>query len=96
MPRPPIKRRRKVKKKVISEEEFAATADQYETVEAGAAVKLPQTAGEPDAEAPGDATADAKELAGMIKLPSGTVAKAATEPAVDSEGELTWPSRPHA
>src|SRR5580700_628750 len=48
--RPPVKRRRKVKKKVISEEELAATADQYEMVEAGAAVKLPPTAGEADAE----------------------------------------------
>jgi sec-independent protein translocase protein TatB len=76
--RPPIKRRRKVKKKVISEEELAATADQYETVEVGAAVKLPPTAGEAET-APSDAAADAKELAGMIKPPSGTVAKAVAE-----------------
>jgi sec-independent protein translocase protein TatB len=76
--RPPMKRRRKVKKKVISEEELAATADQYETVEVGEAVKLPNSAGEADAAAPSDATADAKELAAMIKAPTGTVAKAAT------------------
>jgi sec-independent protein translocase protein TatB len=78
--RPPMKRRRKVKKKVISEEELAATADQYEMVEAGAAVKLPPTAGEADAETASDAAAvEAKELAGMIKAPAGTVAKTATE-----------------
>jgi sec-independent protein translocase protein TatB len=87
-PRPPMKRRRKVKKKIVlTEEQLAATAHEYDVVEANAdtaaaneTVKLPPTAGEADTELPGEvAAADAKELAALIKPPTGTVAKAAAE-----------------
>jgi sec-independent protein translocase protein TatB len=97
----PVRKRKKVKRKIASPEADVATekgAAKAEPIEAAPAleassrpaVKLPASAGEPDAEAR-ESSGDAEELAGLVRPAAGTIAKGAAEEALPSEQTVEAP-----